>query len=1089
MDTIEKIIAVYSLTEQQELAVMEKNKNLVVTAGAGSGKTRTLVARYLRMLAEGYHPREILAITFTKKAASEMRSRVRNEIRNLSQQDEERSLFWKQLETAMDSARIGTIHSLCMDIIHSHPVEAGVDPQSQVLEEGLATVEKINTVRDALRVAAVDIVYKPLFEQITINRLESLLRFILNRRLDIADNPVDFNSEGIIEKAIRAYIDHKVVKHIMALFQNAVDDGSLVEDAGDRLAENIINLIDEHNKAVENLKDGNVFEAAMHLFGMRRSSMALNVGKRESCIKEHLKELRVFYDEILAPWLGGDNSNDPGVDFEIEKKIETIVVPLLELIKHTIQLYETRLRNSRSLDFDDLEKISLDILADQTVQQKWQSEIKAILVDEFQDTNQRQRDIIESICGSENGKLFVVGDARQSIYRFRGADVKVFMQMQDDIKTSGGKTIELSSTHRTHRVLLDIIGDILKPIMGSLVDPERPYHIPFTELNAVRQSALKDIREPFFEMILGTGEDAEEGRDAAAKALTMHLIDMKDTGEIEAWDDVALLFRSSSGFKYYENAFDLYGIPYVTVAGLGFYDRPEIRDFLNILRAVSEPWNDLLMAGLLRSPAFGVSDSALYQLRFNNDEVFSYKEAIRGNLDGLSDIDIYNINRVCHFFDEIEPLIDRIPVAELIQKIQLITNYKALFARDHKRLWNNLEKLENDARRSGIVKTRSFFEYIDALRDVGAREGEAPPDACGMAQLMTIHKAKGLEYKIVVIADASRQPRNIADPVYNLPGGGLAINIDKSDYLPLIYRWAKWQDKKEMQSEESRLLYVAATRAKDKLIINGYLSEKRPDGYLKSMLESCGVQTEEILDKAGQWLEIELESKNKIGLMAASEDEIIQTRNIPEEKIVKVDTFNKKPIYGSLLVESKQPEADALQRELMEVRDVRIREKHQLIGKLFHKSIQYEVPPQVPEYASLFKSIPYRGGISENLQQEIILQAIKLNKRLMAHEFWGEIKNADKKYHELPYQLIDRKGNLEHGIIDLLYFYKSYWKLIDFKTDPIYSESELNERVYEYREQMTNYLYAIRTLMNINPDVMICFLDMNGEILIRDMKV
>ena len=148
----------------------------------------------------------------------------------------------------------------------------------------------------------------------------------------------------------------------------------------------------------------------------------------------------------------------------------------------------------------------------------------------------------------------------------------------------------------------------------------------------------------------------------------------------------------------------------------------------------------------------------------NDEKVLSYIEAVRGNPEGLSDIDNFIVRKVCSFFDEIEPLIDRIPVADLIQKILLNTNYKALFARDHKRLWNNLEKLENDARRSGIVKTRSFFEYIDALRDVGAREGEAPPDANGMAQLMSIHKAKGLEYKIVVIADASRQPRNIADP-------------------------------------------------------------------------------------------------------------------------------------------------------------------------------------------------------------------------------------------------------------------------------------------------------------------------------------
>ena len=283
------------------------------------------------------------------------------------------------------------------------------------------------------------------------------------------------------------------------------------------------------------------------------------------------------------------------------------------------------------------------------------------------------------------------------------------------------------------------------------------------------------------------------------------------------------------------------------------------------------------------------------------------------------------------------------------------------------------------------------------------------------------------------------------------------------------------------------MLYVAATRAKDKLIINGYLNEKRPDGYLQSILESCEVRIEELPDKLGQWQKLELESKNKIGLLVASVNEISQTRNVPDEKPQSVEPSDEKPIYGPLIIEAKEPEVELLQRELLEVRDIRIREKHQLIGKLFHKSIQYELPPQVSEYTNLFKTVPHQGGITDDLQQEIVAQAIKLNERLMMHEIWGEIEKAHKKYHELPYQLIGRNGNLEHGIIDLLYFYDGCWKLIDFKTDPIYSESDLNKKVYEYRNQMTKYYYAVRTLMNINPDVMICFLDVSGEILIKDI--
>ena len=449
---------------------------------------------------------------------------------------------------------------------------------------------------------------------------------------------------------------------------------------------------------------------------------------------------------------------------------------------------------------------------------------------------------MRALAGSP-GKLFVVGDAKQSIYRFRRADVTVFRSLRDEIRAQGGLYVDLDETFRTHKPLLDVMSDLLQASMGTEEDPSRPFFEPFSPMIATHETPREGTIAPHIEFIYGAGENADKARPVAAQALASRLLELKAQGQIKKWDDVTLLFRASTGFPFYENAFEDANIPFVTVAGRGFYDRPEIRDVLNILHALASPTDDLAMAGLLRSPAFGLTDTALYQLRRQSETPTHFIDALRGDLTILEHDDQLRAERALAILNDLSPRVDRIPVAELIKGLMDATDYRAILAAGEiggngGRMWRNLDKLVVDAQDSGKVNVRDFFDYIATINDVGAREGEAPADAQGSVRLMTIHKSKGLEFPVVVLADAGRRPNARSEAAYLLNDLGLAFKLDPP---PLLYLMAKRQDQDQNAAEEDRVLYVALTRAQEKLIISGHATRpKKGDWKTDAWLDKLG---------------------------------------------------------------------------------------------------------------------------------------------------------------------------------------------------------------------------------------------------------
>ena len=1076
----------------QRQAVLERERDIVVTAGAGSGKTRTLVTRYMSLLADGIDLRRIVAITFTEKAAREMRSRVRSTLEGLlkdAENAEERTQL-REWQGQMDAARVSTIHSLCAEILRTHPAEAEVDPKFEVLDEGLAAALKAQSVQDAMSAMAELEKFGPVFQWMDTRSMESLLSTLLDRRLQTREAlEVVVDSTEAIRQSLEAMVGAPEIVENIAILRGASID-ALVDDCGDRLAGQIRDMLVLWGQGEQALASGDLGSCGAALFQARREKMALNIGKRSSSFKSTLRAFREQYDAGLNPLFGGKGSKDEPLDIETEQAFRALQPLVGEAFQLVQQTYEDALAGMSALDFDDLEGRAAALLRDAAIQQKWRAQVDALLVDEFQDTNQRQRDIVEALAG-ENGKLFIVGDAKQSIYRFRQADVAVFRAMRESIQAKRGLPILLDTTYRAHAELLKGMNDLLRSVMGEREDPERPYFEPFAAMTAHRESSPDHIRAPHIEFVIGRGEGADDGRQDAARGLAARLWELKDAGQITEWDDVALLFRSANGYRFYEDAFEEAEIPFVTVAGKGFYERAEIRDVLNMLYALSDPIDDLAMAGLLRSPAFGLMDAALYELRWSGDDPVHYWDVLQEDLNYLDEAERFRAERAVEIVQSLLPLVDRVPVAGLLKKLIDLTDYRAILAigegQGGARLWRNLDKLVEDARASGKTNVRDFLEYLETINTTGAREGEAPAEAQGAVRLMTIHKSKGLQFPLVVLADAGRSIRNRGENVYLDPAVGLAFKMEKE---PLAYRMAKLQDQAQNMAEEERILYVALTRAEDKLVISGHVSGDadngwRAYGWLDVLSGMAGVDPGHVIANAGSAQASQTFSAAAVRAWALEEGAVFK-HAASDSGTNPSKENNQSALFAPLKV--------APELELIKDDDARFRQPVSgsmglipgtVIGTMVHQAIAQWQFPGDAGLDKLLKTAAMQGGLADDVQQErAVERATKLLARFQASSLYAAINSASERYHELPYSSMVN-GSAQTGYIDLLYRDESGWHVLDFKTDAITSKRDRDESVAEHRTQVERYAAVVKGFVGAGIDAAVCFLDDQGAVSIE----
>lgn len=1086
--------------EEQLPAVQERELDIVVTAGAGTGKTRTLVSRYLALLADGVPLRSIVAITFTRKAAREMRNRVRTVMRAFIDQgglELDERLRWEDLYNRLDAARIGTIHSLSTEIIRAHPAEARVDPRFDILDEGQAGILLAQAVNEGLSWAADDVLAVDLFSLLGERKLKNLLENLMARRLETQEafdglpSPLWPLWRGRLVPAIRSFLDDTTVKIAFSELQDLAVDGTLAaaEIQGDALAPHVRKLLDFWQTIQLHLAEDDWTRISQSLFPLRQSLKLVGSKKAWSPAdpKAIIKELRSLYDNRLG------SLGDRPINLALDQAWAGVMPCLHRLYEQTLTQYKLLKGQGQLLDFDDLENGALKLLRDfPAVRARWQKEIRAILVDEYQDTNSRQRDLVNLIAGG-GGRLFIVGDAKQSIYRFRGADVTVYREERARIEIDGGKAYELVTSYRAHEGLIAGLNNLLRPVLGENDDPSRPWREPFAPLTHFRREPIAGITGPFMEMHLTVGSKGEGALDRAAAALTAHLVDLveQDGSEI-GFGDIAILCRASTSFAAYESALDGAGIPYLTVAGRGFYDRPEIRDLLNALQAVSDPTDDLALLGFLRSPVIGFSDSALFQL-CQEWEGMKRDITLWHLVQGKDDA---HVARAVQIVDNLHSLAGRAPVASLLESFVNDTDYRAALIRSgNARAARNVSKLLVDAHNSGIVSAGEFLAYIKGLRSGASREGEAPATAGDIVRIMTVHAAKGLEFPVVVIGDVNYSKRITKNLLLDPELGVFPSLSDDDGGVPGMFRLLQKQDEDQEDAESDRLLYVAATRAREKLILSGCfkLTQSNQPGWLSGWLKKL----DSSLDFHSQTIDYDENGEQAIKLTLEAGDSDIgciiyepgydahRLLDQKRDEIAAPDTWTP-VLLDSLIEEKRQPDSEREQRRVWWVVPDR-RQTHApawLLGTLVHEALAaWRFPGD--GFDKWLETRARGHGLSDQSQlDDLIRRANTLLNRFRQHTLYDAMDKAERRVSEVPYYLERNKGRIEHRKIDALFLNGGKWTLVDFKTDKISNQTELDRALNEggYKDQVEDYADAVEELLGQRPRSFLCLLDCCDEI-------
>ena len=817
---------------------------LCVDAGAGSGKTTVLIGRILHLLENKMADLdEIVAITFTDAAAAEMKMRLRREFRKKAPVDNPAEMTrWRQLERRADTARLSTIHSFCAALIRENALRAGFDPEFAVLAEAESVLlcndvieETLHTLLDlearqpdregpATRAAA----------EIGFGKLAGELYAMLNRR-----RLMGLIQEGSIPQEPKALARHWLelveesqqrrllalrrsprLARFRRLLEGLAGACSNADDAREAGRNSLIGAIDRIQRAGDAKEIEKEIRAILEINYRGTSKKNWDEAQLEQ-IKRVQKEIKEFADSQIPP----------NIDPEVELKAAALAADIVRIYENLADAYKRGKVERASADFDDLIQAAYEMLRDnEEIRARTARGIKFLLIDEFQDTDSWQLQIARLLADHPEGPdLFIVGDAKQSIYDFRGAEVEVFQNEKC--------AAQVTFLDKNYRTLPDVLAFINETFERSqLLNAVEPDYAPLVP----HRSALGEPRVEFLlppRMDNKPGVDEYRSREAEMIAERLDemvrgrrpvmVCDRDGQARPASFGDAAILFRAMSSVYVYEEALRRRDIPYRVVAGRGYYERQEMVDLRNLLAVLVDPCDEMALLGFLRGPLGGLSDEALVVLSVGRGLLQAFKSAEvppgfreHAALEHARTLVARLRERACMPLPAfLRYLLDETGL-EAIELSQFLGVQKA----------HNLRKaidLANDFARTQPATLASFLRYLDRAALDEIREGEAAmqPEGAGAVMLMSIHKSKGLEFPIVVAADLSREPKN-QDRGSVLLHRRLGMGVRVTDsgggpVNPAICHAIKKEQSEKDEAEQARMLYVAMTRARDWLLLSG----------------------------------------------------------------------------------------------------------------------------------------------------------------------------------------------------------------------------------------------------------------------------
>ncbi|MDR1706044.1 MAG: helicase-exonuclease AddAB subunit AddA [Clostridiales bacterium] len=896
-----------TFTPEQTRAVHTRAKDLLVSAAAGSGKTSVLAERVIHMITDEARPvgiERLLVVTFTEAAAAEMKGRVRKSLARKIKENP-RSGYLKKQELLIEHAAISTIHAFCRSVIRDYFHLIDLDPDFKISDETEAELLKADVMKELL---------SDLYEGD--EELNARVFGTDGERLffDLVEIYGDRATDGSLGERVMELLDFSRGEPWPEAWLTAQMDGGEAEDEWrNYLAEDIKDSLEDALEAA----CANAADASSPLIHPKYAEVIdSDAASVRSCVSAAEKGLDALYDalgfefgRLSTAKVKGLSSEEEAAATELKEHIksrrdndvkaaiaelrdkifikspeeqirdglmaERAVRGLCGMALELGRRFQAAKREKNLLDFSDLEHYCIEILVDSESGKPTEAALELsnrfdeIFVDEYQDSNAVQELIVSSIAGGVHGKarnMFMVGDVKQSIYRFRLANADIFNEKYERYGTGGGEgeLILLSKNFRSRKSVLDAVNAICSRIMSPKLGgceytedealslgagdygPDGPEHV--AELIAIEDA---DNADGDAEDTLG-GEIQElsnaELEAAAAAARIKALVDGPEAFMITAdngtrparYRDIAVILRSPrSVAEAYVKVFREYGVPAASDVASGYFDTAEVLTALSFLRIIDNPRQDIPLAAVLYSQAYGLTAADLLMIRAAQqdagdfyDAVIAYVEtggngALRAKLEKF----VENLNKW-------RGLAAQTGVSDLLLTVLEETGlylFQGLAASGAARQ-ANLRVLHDCA--AGYEKTQMrglfhFLRYIDSIirskKDSGA--GMSRPETADAVTIMSIHKSKGLEFPVVIVCGMGRK-FNLRDAqarlvFHNRMGiGTMAVDLENRVFSDTLKRRAISKKlRQESVSEELRVLYVAMTRAKEKLILIGRVKD------------------------------------------------------------------------------------------------------------------------------------------------------------------------------------------------------------------------------------------------------------------------
>jgi ATP-dependent helicase/nuclease subunit A len=1048
--------------ESRELATNDWRHAYCVEAAAGTGKTTLLIDRLITIVRSGAAElKDVVAITFTDKAAAELRARLRKELEIGKQQGEEhdRGRYARALEQ-LDRANISTIHAFASSLLRERPVEAGIDPGFEQLDEmqsELLFAELWETWKQEQLATPPPGVRRLLELEIDLSRIREIAGKLLVNR-DIALLPGVSSTPFAVAEVWNEI--EALVQQLDALKGACTDDC----DRGFQQIERLVDLVRRTPAAVSDreraiLLDLTVKENAGNQAGWSPPSIC----RQQKDVCRELKALATDARERLGQSIAADVLNWlRGFLVEVERQ------------KHRRGL----------LDFQDLLLKARDLLRDHIdVRRYFQQRFRFLLVDEFQDTDPLQAELVFFLAedDAEAGaaathwrdvrlapdKLFLVGDPKQSIYRFRRADMQIYSRAKAMLEGLN-PALTIQQNFRSSPWLLRIVNDWFAPQMGG-----GEFQAEYVNLepapgrpNAGPALAILFPPDPY------EPASADEYRRTEAELVTRFIQELCRGGNnpVKVWDrnslearapefgDIAVLFPVSTGLGFYEDAMRSAGIPIQLDAGRQFYSRRETAALLSVLEAVDDPENAIAVVAALRSPFFGLSDEDLF-LYHHAHGTFHY---LRKPVDGFP--------RFAAAFGQLSRwhgLRANTPLASLLDIIlneSCVLPFYLLHPGGEQTVANLLRIVELARRfeREPGACLRSLSAWLEQRAASTLAENPEPfnDEQENAVRMLSIHTAKGLEFPIVVLVGMACNENNDEAVLIDHGRNEIAISLG-SGIKTANFGALALNDGQRGRAEDLRLFYVAATRARDCLVMTGMApkncSQARFLGFFQNQLAAYG-------DKPGH-------------LTPASEDGVLRVRaeDLPEEDFSQsLSNCLRSLTPTDELISPLLTRREAWKRKLEEIgvgvkteaeekpmsdRQWQARAHAAALGGAFHRIMQ-QVELEIADDREL-DALVAREAQAQGVSEE----TVKLKNWVtgtLASSFLQRARAAKQVWRELPF-CIHYGGQIVEGSMDLLFSDEDGLALVDYKTEEV-SAKEMSEKIESHRDQLTIYREAIRLL-------------------------